>query len=179
MLPDASAIPPPRRFPCQCPATPPASQGNAGPGNVRPSCFLSGMILNDWPTPLQPIDDQVRIRLICLFEQAGWVGPPVVVHQEEPQLLALTGAEALAAAREVGLQPAQVPTVHLRELAAEAGVAWLPGWEFAGVGWGLSMLPLELREHWRLRPPPPSTRREVHPTPAAWRRAVLGRRAGS
>lgn len=92
--------------------------------------------LSAWPKPPHSIiDADKRIALICQMEQVGWVGPPLVVHQVEPELVAVTGAHRLAAAREAGLLPEEIPAVHLRELFVIAGLPWSAGWDFAGAGY--------------------------------------------
>jgi len=58
-------------------------------------------------------------RLMESLEANGWVGAPLVVWEGE---YLLTGSHRYAAAKELGWADAEIPTIELADVFAEAGL---------------------------------------------------------
>lgn len=102
-------------------------------------------------TPLHAVMDPAKVSAIrASLEEDGWVGAPLVVDGDQ----LLTGVHRYAAAKSLDWRDAEIPTVELADLFAEAGLnmvtchaewGYPTGDEPAFVNF-VEMLPLAIRE---------------------------------
>ena len=70
-------------------------------------------------TPLHSVTDRDKVTAIrASLEQNGWVGAPLVIDGDQ----LLTGVHRYAAAQSLDWRDAEIPTVELADLFAEAGL---------------------------------------------------------